>query len=107
MSTPLQKLAAKRGLRVEERGSGHFQIIGGSCLVNYYPYSKRRSAYIAGATGRARQGVSDKDAIEMAFEEPPEGWRKPVDPTLDEPSKRTPEEWIALLPSVRFAWRGR
>ena len=38
----LAQIASKRGLTVEERGPGHFQIIGGTCLVNYYPDSKRK-----------------------------------------------------------------
>lgn len=105
MIDALKKIAAKRGLRVEERGAGHFQIIGGSCLVNYYPNSKRRSAYIAGTTGKARHGVTPQQAVEMAFEPAPEGWNAPVEPVPYEPQKRTIADWCALLPHLRFAWR--
>ena len=100
----LVKLAEKRGLRVEHRGAGHLQILGGSCLVNYYPNSKRRSAYIAGTTGKARRNVTPEQAIEMAFEPAPEGWSNPS-VTLDEPSKRTPKEWKELLPRLSYAWK--
>lgn len=101
----LKTIAEKRGLRVEERGAGHFQILGGSCLVNYYPNSKRRSAYIAGTTGMARHNVTPEQAVEMAFEPAPEGWAKPVSAGLDDPKKRSISDWIASLPSLKFAWK--
>jgi hypothetical protein len=107
--TKLKKLAAKRGLRIEERGSGHIQILGGTCLVNYYPDSKRQSAYIADIPGSTRSGVTPEQAIEMAFEveAKPKPVSRPVYTGLDDPKKRTPEQWIALLPSLKFAWRSR
>ena len=106
-SDQLSAIAAKRGLRVEERGMGHFQILGGSCLVNFYPYSKRRSAYIAGTTGRAVHNVTPEQAVEMAFQPAPEGWNKPrvESRVADRPAKRTPAEWVALLPHMRFAFK--
>jgi len=112
----LEKLAVQRNLTIRECGNGHVQILGGTCLVNYYPDSKRRSAYIAGATGRARHGVTPGQAVEMAFESAPPGWaakpeldstftRRLLDSTQDEPSKRTIADWIRLLPGMRFAWK--
>ena len=62
----LEKAATERGLKVVERGQGHFQITGGPLLGNYYPLAKRRAAYVAGTTGR-RVGVTAKQAVEMAF----------------------------------------
>lgn len=62
--------AKKRGVEVKECGSGHFQIKGGRILVNYYPDSRRRSAYVAGTTKRYEY-VSPEKAISMAFEPPP------------------------------------
>jgi hypothetical protein len=104
--TTLQKLAAKRGLRIEERGPGHFQIIGGPSLVNYWPDPKRRSAHIVGATSGGRHGVTPEQAVEMAFEKAIVVNRRPSLPlTLDDPKKRTPAQWIDLLPAQRFAWR--
>lgn len=69
MARTLEQLASERGLRVVDRGQGHLQIIGGPLLVNYYPLAKRRSAYVAGTTGR-RTGVSPEQAVEMAFSPP-------------------------------------
>ena len=65
-SSVLEKAAAARGLEVVDRGQGHFQIKGGPLLVNYYPLAKRKSAYVAGTTGR-RVGVTPEQAVEMAF----------------------------------------
>ena len=72
MSIPksLSDAAAARGLKVVERGQYHFQIVGGPLLVNFYPLSKKHSAYIAGTTGR-RTGVTPEQAVEMAFLPPP------------------------------------
>lgn len=44
----LRKAAAVHGLQVVEKGIGHFQIVGGVLLVNYYPESRQRTAYIQG-----------------------------------------------------------
>lgn len=68
--TQLLKLAEPHGLTVKDCGNGHLQITGGPLLVNYYPESKRRSAYIAGTTQRYEH-VSIQKAIEMAMEAPP------------------------------------
>lgn len=65
----VEELAAERGLKVVDRGNGHLQITGGPMMVNYYPDSKRKSAYVSGTTTR-RIGVSAKMAIDMAFVPP-------------------------------------
>ena len=72
MSIPkvLESAAERRGLKVVDRGNGHFQITGGPLLVNYYPLSKKHSAYVAGTTGR-KVGVTPEQAVEMAFVPPP------------------------------------
>lgn len=62
----LEQIASERGLKVVDRGQGHLQIIGGPLLVNYYPLAKKRSAYVAGTTGR-RVGVTPEQAVDMAF----------------------------------------
>lgn len=36
------------GLQLKECEHGHFQIMGGGVLVNYWPASKKKSAYVAG-----------------------------------------------------------
>jgi 5-methylcytosine-specific restriction endonuclease McrA len=61
--------AKKRGAQVVECGGGHFQIRG-RLLVNYYPFSKKRSAYVAG-TLRAEHNISPAQAVAMAFDAPP------------------------------------
>jgi len=63
--------ARKRGCTVVQKGNhGHFQITGGPLLVNYYPTSRKRSAYVAGTTERYEH-VSPEDAVAMAFAPPP------------------------------------
>src|SRR5271157_990376 len=66
----LEKAATARGLTVRDRGQGHLQIVGGPLLVNYYPLSKRRSAYVAATISR-RVGITCQEAVEMAFSPPP------------------------------------
>ena len=66
----LEDAASRRGLKVVERGNGHFQIVGGPLLVNYWPLSKRHTAYVDGTT-IGRQGVTPEKAVEMAFVPPP------------------------------------
>ena len=62
----LTKVAEARGLKVVERGKGHFQVIGGPLLVNWYPFSSKQSAYVAGTTARKTR-VTAEQAVEMAF----------------------------------------
>lgn len=66
----LRKAAEKRGLEVVEHALGHFHITGGPLLVNYYPFGKRRKAYVAG-TLKAVEGVSVEQACDMALVPPP------------------------------------
>ena len=66
----LIKYANAKGVRVVNRGQGHFQIVDGPLLVNYYPTAKRKSAYVAGTLAR-RVGVTPEQAVEMAFVPPP------------------------------------
>lgn len=65
----LKQLAEQRGLKVVEKAPGHFHLTGGPLLVNYYPTSKKRTAYVAGTTGR-RSGVTPEQAVEMCFTPP-------------------------------------
>jgi hypothetical protein len=75
----LEEIAAEKGLTVVDRGQGHIQIVGGPLLVNYYPLAKRRSAYIAGTTGR-RVGITPQQAVEMCFVPPPVRGVARIDP---------------------------
>lgn len=48
MSDPItdtKRMAESHGLQFDDRGGGHVQIRGNGMLVNYYPLSKRRTAY--------------------------------------------------------------
>lgn len=65
----LRSLAEKRGLSIVERPNGHVQIVGGAIMVNYYPLSKSRTAYLAGTT-KGQKGVSPEQAVAMALKLP-------------------------------------
>jgi hypothetical protein len=65
----LMTAAENRGATVKDCGGGHYQIRG-RLLVNYYPLSKRSSAYVAGTT-HGKGHISPKEAVAMAFEQPP------------------------------------
>jgi len=55
------------GLEIEviDRGNGHIQLKG-KLLVNYYPNTKKCSAYVAG-TRKAETHVTIQRAIEMTY----------------------------------------
>lgn len=65
----LRSAAKQRGAQVADCGNGHFQIRG-RLLVNYYPSSKKRTAYVAGTT-HGKTHVSPTEAVAMAFDAPP------------------------------------
>jgi HNH endonuclease len=70
MLEDLRSAAKPYGLQVKECGFGHIQIHGKGLLVNYYPGSKKQSAYVSGTTRRYNH-VSPARAIQMALEPPP------------------------------------
>lgn len=44
-----RKKAEESGLEAHDKGNGHWQIIGGDFLVNYYPFAKKgASIYVQG-----------------------------------------------------------
>lgn len=64
----LRAYAAERGVEVKDCGNGHIQLRG-EVLVNWYPLSKRRTAYVGGMT----HGVHDVAARRaVAFAAAPE-----------------------------------
>lgn len=69
VESQLRQLAAARGAILNVNANGHFQIRG-LLLVNYYPFAKKRTAYVA-ATTRGRTRVTPEQAVAMAFEAPP------------------------------------
>lgn len=62
----LKRLATVEGLELHMPTSGHVQIIGGGVLVNWYPTSKRRTAYVAGAVA-GKPYCSPRDVIALAL----------------------------------------
>lgn len=65
----LKKLAAQKGLRVVDCGNGHIQVTGGPLLVNWWPESKRRTAYI-GSTKQGVSGATPERVVRMALTAP-------------------------------------
>lgn len=64
----LESMCLERGVEYKDKGNGHIQLKG-PLLVNYYPTSKKKSAYVAG-TKKAASRVSPKQALDMCFEAP-------------------------------------
>lgn len=73
MISKLKRLCAQNAVELIDKGNGHFQIKG-PLLVNYYPNSKMRSAYVAG-TNKATTDVSPEQAVKMSLA-PPAGLEK-------------------------------
>ncbi|MCK5640643.1 MAG: HNH endonuclease [Gammaproteobacteria bacterium] len=61
----LKSLANQKGVGFTDMGGGHIQLRG-SLLVNYYPDSKKKTAYVAG-TKKPKFGVTLEHAIDMCF----------------------------------------
>lgn len=64
----LEKLAQEHNVEYTDKGNGHIQLKG-ALLVNYYPNSKSKSAYVAG-TKKAHKYVDSINAIRMCFSLP-------------------------------------
>jgi len=69
LETALRDAAAERGATVSLHGNGHFQIKG-ALLVNYYPFAKKSTAYVAGTT-HGKHRATPQEAVAMAFRAPP------------------------------------
>jgi hypothetical protein len=72
-----ERIANKHGVKYIDKGNGHIQFKGDSLIVNYYPESKRKTAYIAGMKG-SLAGVSADKAAQMAFQIPVQNGIKDV-----------------------------
>ena len=68
MSEKLQKMCKARGVDYVDRGNGHIQLLG-PLVVNSYPDSKKRSAYVAGTT-KSKTQVTPEQALAMCFNPP-------------------------------------
>lgn len=64
----LIKLAKKHNVEFKKKGEGHYQLIG-KFIVNYYPHSKGRTAYVSG-TFKSIKNVTPEQVIQMCFEQP-------------------------------------
>jgi hypothetical protein len=82
----LRSAASARGAKVEDRGGGHFHIIG-DMLVNYWPLSKSRTAHISGSAHGTKH-VSIAEAVAMAFKvAPPPSPLAHLQPASNKPPK--------------------
>ena len=64
----LTELCQTKGIKFKDSGYGHFQFKGKS-LVNYWPFSKGKTAYVAG-TRKGIKNVSHHKAVQMATRDP-------------------------------------
>ena len=71
---------------IKDCGNGHIQIKG-ALTVNYYPESKKRTAYVCGMVGSAKH-VDPKKAVAMANEPPfNNGFKSPRLKTYKKPKE--------------------
>ena len=61
--------AKAAGLEAIHKGNGHWQLTGGSLLVNFYPYAKRGPKIYVQGTNEGRRGTAE-EAIAAASERP-------------------------------------
>ncbi len=52
--------AKERGLQARDCGAGHWQVIGGPLLVNFYPNAKRGPVYYVAGTTRGVWGSAEE-----------------------------------------------
>ena len=67
--TKLQRLARDKDIKIIMRPNGHYQIISKHLIVNYYPESQRRTAYVS-ATRGGIHNVTPEMAVYMALTPP-------------------------------------
>lgn len=66
----LHRLADLNGLTVREVAPGHFHVFGRGLLVNWWPFSKNRTAHVA-RTRVSRKMVTPLEVVRMAIMAPP------------------------------------
>jgi hypothetical protein len=64
----LEKAAKQRGVEIIDKGNGHYHLVG-PLLVNYWPLSKKMTAYVAG-TIKGPGRINPEQAIAMCFKTP-------------------------------------
>ena len=65
MDNPYKKVSNRGEVNITKKSNGHFQICG-LVLVNHYPSSKNRTAYIKGTT-KGINNVSPEQAVNLAL----------------------------------------
>lgn len=64
--------AEKHGLQVcgmgNSRHFAHYKIFGKGVVINYYPFSHNKTAYMAGSKDKGRRNVTAEEAVLMAVE---------------------------------------
>ncbi len=95
-----QAEAKAAGLEAVHKGNGHWQLTGGSLLVNFYPYAKRGPKIYVQGTNEGRHGTTE-EAIAAANERP--DVRHPADRQKRRSSYRSTRKRM-LLKSNRCHW---
>lgn len=88
--------AESHGLEFKDCGNGHVQIKGHGALVNYYPMSKRRTAFNS-TTGRTDTHCTPWDAVKLCMNSA----KEEIKPKA-KPSKRGPD--FDVKPAKTKTW---
>lgn len=96
----LNALALAQGFAVKDYGNGHIQVIG-KLTVNWYPESKRKTAYVCG-TKRSEAHATAEQVVRMAMEAPS---IKPMeDRAKRKPSKNRRRKFRLLMRCNKCRW---
>jgi ssDNA-binding Zn-finger/Zn-ribbon topoisomerase 1 len=64
----LKDLAEKNGLSATNHGQGHWAVTGGECVVNFWPFSKRRTIFVK-ETNQRIAGGTIQQVVDLAGKE--------------------------------------
>lgn len=98
----LRTLAEQRGVKMANLGNGHIQLQGPYLLVNYYPFSSKRTAYVAGTTAGV-PGCVPSQAVAMACNVPKLVPKEERDARRD-PPRKVRYEMLAGRVSCKCHW---
>jgi hypothetical protein len=62
----LKRQARENELQVIDNATGHVRVIGGLAVVHWWPFSKRRTAYVDGAQ-HGHSNTTVKNVISLAL----------------------------------------
>lgn len=80
----IQRLAESHGLTFKDCGNGHVQISGHGNLVNYYPFSKRRSLW-SPTLNRRETNCTPWDAVRLCMNQAKQGMKPKAKPPRNRP----------------------